>query len=278
MKPLLSVAMVSTLLLTVNLYAEPIKVLYLTKSSGFEHSVVKRDNNQLSYSEKILTELGSKYGWQVECTKDASKINAENLKNYQVVIFYTSGDLTQSGTDAQPPMKPSGEQELLQWIQDGGGFIGIHSANDSFHSQGDTISNYVKMLGGEFKTHANQFKGKIEVVSKGHPALGNFPDTWETTEEWYVMKNTNKETMHVLALLNPGEEREKQEVYNIPSYPIIWCSSNGKGRVVYNGLGHREDVWDSKEFQELLKANITWASGQGPAQTDPNYDKVVPQK
>jgi len=275
MKTLFILAMGFAVLLSTNLYAEPLRILYLTKSSGFEHSVVKRENNQLSYSEKILVELGNKNGWQVECTKDASKINAENLKNYDVVIFYTSGDLRQAGTDGQTPMNPKGEQELIQWIKNGGGFLGIHPANDSFHSEGDKVSDYVKMLGGEFETHGKQLKGKLEIVSKGHPALGNFPDGWETEEEWYVMKNLNKEAMHVLVLLNPGTERQKQKIYDIPSYPIVWCSTNGKGRVVYNGLGHREDVWDSNEFQELLKSNILWASGQGETQAEPNYNQVV---
>ncbi|HOK09178.1 MAG TPA: ThuA domain-containing protein [Candidatus Hydrogenedens sp.] len=279
MKTILILTLAIAFLLSTNVGgAEPLKVLYLTKSSGFEHSVVKRENNQLSFSEKILVELGNKNGWQVECTKDASKINAENLNNYDVVIFYTSGDLTEAGTDGQPPMKSEGEQELIKWIQNGGGFIGIHPANDSFHSKGDKISDYVKMLGGEFATHGKQFKGKLEIVSKGHPALGNFPDGWETEEEWYLMKNMNKEIMHVLILLNPGEERKKQEMYNVPSYPIVWCHEFGKGRVVYNGLGHREDVWESSQYQELLKSNIIWASGQGPAQAEPNYQKVMPEK
>ena len=35
------------------------RILYFTKSSGFEHSVVKRGAaDQLSHSERILTELG----------------------------------------------------------------------------------------------------------------------------------------------------------------------------------------------------------------------------
>lgn len=273
-----SLCIVSIILISSISFADSLRILYLTKSSGFEHSVVKRNKDQLSYSEKILAELGKKHGWQVECTKDASLINAENLKNYNVIIFYTSGDLTKPGTDGQPPMKPEGLQELLDWIRNGGGFIGIHAANDSFHSTGDKVSDYVEMLGGEFETHGDQFKGKVEVVSKGHPALGNFPNEWITPEEWYIMKNLNKEKIHVLALLDPGEERSKQKMYNVPSYPIIWCREYGKGRVVYNGLGHREDVWDSNEFQELLRAHIAWASGQGDTNAKPNYFEVVSEK
>ena len=33
------------------------KVLYFTRSAGFEHSVVHREGDQLSHSEKVLTEI-----------------------------------------------------------------------------------------------------------------------------------------------------------------------------------------------------------------------------
>jgi len=32
-------------------------------------------------------------------TKDANSINADNLFNYDVVVFYTTGDLTQNSSD-----------------------------------------------------------------------------------------------------------------------------------------------------------------------------------
>src|SRR5512146_1497628 len=55
------------------------QVLYFTKSAGFEHSVVKRPApDQLSYSEKILSELGQKHGFQVTCTKDGTVFTPEN--------------------------------------------------------------------------------------------------------------------------------------------------------------------------------------------------------
>jgi uncharacterized protein len=41
------------------------KILYFTKSAGFEHSVVKRKGDELSHSEKILAELGEKNGFEV---------------------------------------------------------------------------------------------------------------------------------------------------------------------------------------------------------------------
>src|SRR5712671_3658336 len=48
------------------------KVLFLTQSKGFQHSVVKRPDPQtLAHAEKILTEI-CKGAFDVECTQDAS--------------------------------------------------------------------------------------------------------------------------------------------------------------------------------------------------------------
>src|ERR1700682_5118385 len=45
-------------------------VLVFTKSSGFEHAAVKRSNSELSIAEKVVTDLGKKNGFDVNCTKD----------------------------------------------------------------------------------------------------------------------------------------------------------------------------------------------------------------
>ena len=257
-------------------YAEPLHVLYLTKSAGFEHGMVKRDGDAPAHSEQVLSEIVGRMGGEITVTKDASVVNAENLKNYDVVVFYTSGMLTEAGTDGQPPMGPKGLDELLAWIKAGGGFVGYHSANDSFHSSGDTVSPYVEMIGGEFETHGPQFKGTLVKVDDDHPAIASLEDGWSLWDEWYVSKNLNKEDMHVLALLDPGKVRKHIKLYNRPNYPIIWCRAYGDGRVLYNALGHREDVWDNETFQQIVVENIEWAAGKGPLDADPNYDEVVP--
>ena len=87
----------------------------------------------------------------------------------------------------------------------------------------------------------------------------------------------NKEKMHVLALLDPGRERKRQDPYNIPSYPMIWCRSLGEGRVYYNGIGHREDVWMDSTFQKSIVDALRWAAGEGDTMAEPNYDAVVPK-
>ena len=253
--------------------------IFLSKSSGFEHSCIKWDANKQSHVGNTLAKLTQDMGVDILATKDASLINAENLKKFKVVIFYTTADLTVEGTDKQPPMGPNGQAELLDWIKAGGGFIGYHCASDSFHQpEGGDVTPYIKMLGGEFRVHHKQFAGTLRIVDKNHPTMARVPKDWNILDEWYLFRNLNADSMHVLALLDPGTEREKQDAYNIPSYPVIWCSAYGKGRVYYNAMGHREDVWDNPDFQHSVIDAVHWVMGQGPTDAKPNLKKVMKAK
>ncbi|MEK7793086.1 MAG: ThuA domain-containing protein, partial [Candidatus Hydrogenedentota bacterium] len=92
----------------------------------------------------------------------------------------------------------------------------------------------------------------------------------------YTFINMNTEKMHVIALMDPGAEREKQAMYNIPNYPVMWCMERGKGRVFYDAMGHREDVWDNETFQQIVVAAAGWSMGEGEAAATPNFKDVVP--
>ncbi len=270
---------VGVLLYAFTIQAEkPERILFLSKSADFVHSVVARDESGTSLTERVLSQIAEEIEAEITVTKDASLINAENLANYDVVIFYTSGNLTEPGTDGHPPMAADGVNDLLAWINDGGGFIGFHSATDTFRvGAGNEPNAFIRMIGGEFLTHGAQFEGTLKVVDPTHPAMANFENGWSITDEWYLYTHLNREDMHVLVLLEPGDEREKQEMYDIPAYPIIWCSTIGSGRVFQNGMGHREDVWENPAFQQTIKDALDWVAGSGPSQAEPNFAEVVPE-
>ena len=87
---------------------DPPRVLFLSKSSGFQHSSITEKDGKPNHVATVLQELADLGGVELTSTKDASLINAENLKNYNLVIFYTTAYLTTLGTDNQPPMGDSG--------------------------------------------------------------------------------------------------------------------------------------------------------------------------
>ena len=54
--------------------AEPKKVLFFTKSSGFQHSVITRKGGKLGLAERILTEIGKEHGFEVVASKDGRTV------------------------------------------------------------------------------------------------------------------------------------------------------------------------------------------------------------
>jgi len=247
------------------------RLLFLTKSSGFEHSVIHRDGDRLSHAERIMMNLGALNGFEVVCTKDASLINAENLKNYDTVMFYTTGDLTQPGDrDKGATMTEKNRQELLDWIGAGGGFFGSHTVTDTFHNW----RPFQEMSGGEFASHGEQQFTTLRVVDPKFPAMVGMPVEFKFIDEYYVNKNVNlAKSMCVLIMLETAGM--KGGMYQIPAYPITWCSNYGKGRVFISALGHREDVWEMPMFQGMIVKALEWTFGDVPGDASPNYEQFI---
>jgi len=258
------------------------RVLFLSKSSGYEHSVIARQDGP-SHVETVLAAVAKANGFELQSTKDAGSIDAETLEGYDAVVFYTTGDLTEAGSgeglfggDGEPAMTASGVADLRAWVEKGGAFLGFHSAADTFHSADGSPSPYIDLLGGEFLRHGRQFEGRLKIVDTDHPAMASVPQGWTVLDEWYAFKNLSSDAMHVLALLETGSDSFEQELYDLPDYPVIWCRAFGAGRVFYNAMGHREDVWDRAPFQAAFVDALNWALGLSELGAGPNFAEVVP--
>lgn len=258
---------------------EGLSILVITTSAGFEHSVVRRTDGELSLVERVLIDVANGMGATITTTKNASLINPAYLENYDIVVSYTTGVLTEGEPEGYPPMPADGVEALRAWIENGGGFVGFHAATDTFRSGAENPATpYVQMIGGEFEWHGAQFVGTVRLTNPDHPSVARFPQGWTLLEEWYAFAHLNDDgDMHVIALLQIGDERANQERYDVPDYPIIWAKAIGDGRLFYNGMGHREDIWEHSVFQAHIEDAIRWASGEGETMAEPNFDEVVPE-
>ena len=256
------------------------KVLYFTRSGGFEHSVIRQQNGQPSHSEKCLTEMGQLGGFEIECTKDG-RVFDSSLAGYDLIAFYTSGDLLGPSKDGGAPMTSAGKQKLLDAIAGGKPFVGFHAATDSFHSKGPMNENqkevdpYIVMIGGEFIKHDAQQEASLVIASRFPGAAGMaMGEGISFHEEWYAFKNFAPD-LHVI--LMQETKMMKGNVYQRPDYPSTWAHLHGKGRVFYTSLGHREDVWTNPFFQAIAMGGISWALGKVDFDIKPNLDQVTPQ-
>jgi len=259
--------------------ADGATVLFFTKSAGFEHDVVRRTGEELSLAEKTLVEVGVRHGFRVLSTKDG-RVFDDDLDRYDAFAFFTTGDLTEAGTDRAPPMSARGKQALLDAIRNGKGFVGIHSASDTFHSAGDRYAiqhqpdPYIAMLGGEFLGHGSQQAARVRAADANFPGVQASAEGFTVTEEWYSLKNF-ADDIHVVLVLET--EGMLEHDYRRPPYPIAWARREGSGRVYYNAMGHRDDVWTSARFQHMLGGAVGWAAGMTQAGFAADLLQVTPQ-
>jgi hypothetical protein len=263
------------------------RILFFTKSSGYEHSVISWKTGQPSYAEKVLLEIGSRQGWDFEFSKDGSKFSKDYLAQFDAVFFYTTGNLLEEGTDKQPPMSAEGKQALFDFVKAGKGFIGTHSASDTFHTNnealkgpdrylnhGDKADSYVRFLGGEFIKHGAQQVAKNSVTDAKFPGFEKVGPEYAFQEEWYSLKDFAPD-IHVLSVIDAPSMTGDE--YKRPAYPSTWARKEGDGRVWYTAMGHREDVWTNPTFQSILIGGIQWALGQVQAEVPANLKETAPQ-
>ena len=160
----------------------------------------------------------------------------ERIKQFDIIIQYTTG------------MQLTKEQEkgLCDFIQNGGGYVGIHSASDSFKN----ADRYWEMLGGRFAGHGGG-KFTVYIYDRDHPITKGMRD-FEIQDETYSHNYHRNAQMRSLTRMNRGKERQS----------MSWVSSYGKGRVFYTGNGHGREAWTNPHFQRLVVRAAYWAAGR----------------
>jgi type 1 glutamine amidotransferase len=276
---------------------QPARILMVTQSKGFKHGAVNRKEPQaLAPSERALTQIGvSSNLFRVDCTQDCEKdFTIENLKNYDIVFFYTTGNL--------PIKEETLEYFYNDWLkQKGHGFIGAHSAADTYHND----KRYWDMLGGTFNGHpwGSGDTVTISVHDKTHPASKPWGDEFTIKDEIYRFKNWQPEKVRVLMSLNMAktpdklggkfrneikkaldagkpedakkiEEQMAKENYHVP---ILWVKNYGEGKVMHMSLGHNEAVWENETYQASLLGGIKWVLNHEPGDATPNPELSAAQ-
>ncbi len=227
------------------------RVLYSTCSMGFRHRV-------LPLSREVMQFLARRSGYfRVTLTEDVRQINRRDLRRFDCVVFYTSGEL---------PLSDEQKQALLDFVRSGHGFVGIHSASDTCYNWPE----YGEMLGGYFDGHPWHQWVKINVEDTTHPATRHFGQSFWINDEIYQYKNFSRARVHVLLSLDNSSVDVNRSNHPVKDFPISWCRRYGKGRVFYTGLGHDRDVWLNPRFQRHLVNGICWAMGDLPGEATPS--------
>jgi len=222
----------------------PSRVLYFTHSAGYRHEVIP-------VSREILKQIGeASPRFEVTASEDVAVFTAQNLRRYGAVMFFTTGEL---------PMNDAEKQALIDFVRDGGGFLGVHSATDTFYQWPE----YGKLIGGYFDQHPWHQDVRIDIVDRSDPLVAFLGPSIAIADEIYQIRDFDAGTSHVLLRLDPASvDLTRNNVHRHPyGWPLAWTRGYGSGRVFYTALGHEEAVWRDSRYQMLLRNAVLWAAG-----------------
>ena len=237
------------------------QVLYVTQSAGFAHPV-------LPLTEEILPALGRQHdAFDIDITRDASILTTDTLNRYDAVVFYTTGEL---------PMTVDQQTAFLEFIRNGGGFVGIHSATDTFYDWPE----YGALIGGYFDNHPWREEVSVRVEDQTHPATQHLAERFQINDEIYQFKQWSRDRVNVLMSLDTQSvDTTRDSVHRSDNdFALTWSHSYGDGRVFYTALGHEETVWQDDRFQRLIVNGIVWAIGDVRNTTDTEWKPLLDEQ
>jgi type 1 glutamine amidotransferase len=221
------------------------RVLVVTHTEGFRHT-------SIPLAESTISALGQRSGLFTASfcrTADdvARMLTPAALSGIDAIVFAnTTGNL---------PVPDLGS--LLNWIKEGHGFVGMHSAADTYHD----APAYIDMLGNEFLTHGEQAMVDARVENAAHPASSPLGQRFRIFDEIYRFTRSNRGEVTMLLSLDRHPADGLPQAGEPADLPLAWAKSYGQGRVFYTALGHREDVWQNVLYQQHILGGIQWVLG-----------------
>ena len=226
-------------------------VLVFSKTNSFRHK------EGIAAGAIYLEKISLQRGWGYFHTENGAVFNPQDLSRFQAIVFLNaSGDM----------LNVAQEQAFQQWLQGGGGWLGIHSAGDDSHLGWRWYID--ELIGARFTAHilGPQFqRATVVLENQGHPALRGIPDIWQHEEEWYSWASSPRAAgFTILATLDEdsytpvqkflGNERD----LSMGDHPVVWTNCVDAGRSLYMAMGHKADAFAQPQVQRLIENSLVW--------------------
>jgi type 1 glutamine amidotransferase len=225
-------------------------VLVFSKTNSFIHK------EAIPAARQMLQDIAAEQGWSIYLSDNGAIYNPEDLARFDVIVWNNvTGDV----------LLPEQRSAMRAWLEQGGGFVGLHAAGDNSHDVWPWYQDTV--IRAHFIGHPldPQFQqAMLRVEQPADPIVSGLPDEWVREDEWYSFAASPRAPdVRVLLTIDettyqPGKFFGK-ELGMGRDHPMIWKHCVGEGRVVYSAPGHTAETYADPKYRELVSRAIAWS-------------------
>lgn len=196
-----------------------------------------------------MKELSKDPRIRVDTLTDIYQLGSVQLNRYDV-LYLNFNNWGKPDPDAKA------ENNLKQFVANGGGLVIVHFASGSFESWPE----YIKLAGKVWdrkNTHDPRGTFRVEIVDSLHPITKGLA-SYDTDDELYICL-TGNEPVHLLA--------RAKSVITGTYHPMAFTLTYKKGRIFHTALGHDARAIHVPGTAELIRRGVVWAAGQNVTTT-----------
>jgi len=190
-------------------------------------------------SERIAGILGSRY--DVTLTTDVATTLANlSADEWDLVVLNFGSAGLEVSTDS------ACVDGLLRYVTAGGPLLACHVVATAFPAD----PRWEEILGGRWvrgeSMHPPQGDAEIAILPVDHAVTRGLADFVLFDERYSYLR------------ISPGVEVLATHVHGEQEHPVVWAYQRPTSRVVYDGLGHDAQSFDSKDHRSLVLNAADW--------------------
>jgi uncharacterized protein len=205
----------------------------------------------LQEANRWFPEVARAHNFQYESTIDWTRLNADGLKGYQVVVFLDSR-----------PDDPAQRDAFRGYMEGGGAWLGFHFSGfaltpSDYPQNWDWYHNEFLGAGQYVSNTWRPTSAVLRVEAPGHPIVAGLPATFRSApSEWYRWERDLRKNpdIRILLSIDPssfplGTGPKPHEIWHTGDYPMVW--TNTRYRMVYMNMGHNDMDYEHKTNRQL---------------------------
>jgi type 1 glutamine amidotransferase len=217
---------------------------------AFYSTDVERDHVDFALQAvKFFTDAASRDHFQFASTTNWDDLNAERLKDVQIVLWFNDSAHTE-------PQRRAFEQ----YMEHGGGWFGFHFA--AYNDSGTHWPWFIKFLGGAV-FNGNSWPplpATLRVDDHNSPITRNLPAHYlAPANEWYSWwpnPRANKDVKVLLTLDPANFPLGFKDTLMGGDIPVAW--TNTKYRMIYMNMGHGDVIFTEPLQNQLFDNALEW--------------------